>query len=35
MEKFWKDGEFTPFANRIMYAVCWMLGIAGFYVGSM
>lgn len=35
MEKFWKDGEFTPFANRIMYAACWVLGIAGFYVGSM
>lgn len=35
MEKFWKDGEFTPFANRIMYAACWMLGIAGFIAGSM
>lgn len=33
--KIWKDGEFTPFANRIMYAACWVLGIAGFYFGSM
>jgi hypothetical protein len=35
MERIWKDGEFTPFANRIMYAACWALGIAGFYFGSM
>jgi hypothetical protein len=35
MEKIWKDGEFTPFANRIMYVACWVLGIAGFYFGSM
>ena len=35
MEKFWKDGEFTPFANRIMYAACWIVGITGFIAGSM
>ncbi len=35
MEKFWKDGEFTPFANHLMYVACWIVGIAGFIAGSM
>ena len=33
--KIWENGEFTPLANAIMYAACWVLGILGFVFGSM
>lgn len=33
--KIWENGEFTPSANAVMYAICWLLGIAGFIAGSM
>lgn len=35
IDKIWKDGEFTDGANRIMFALSFVIGITGYIYAAI